>query len=109
MFDLEAVGEASMAAGPVGIAGGVFGGRALFVVGSIRLTVAFDDVDDATGLRNSCLFVTTLLSTTPAAIDSQLSLRRGPVAGPAGAADIKLEAPRIGRVCTSELDRESSI
>lgn len=108
MLDLGAVGEASIAAGPVGIAGGVLGGRALFVAGSNSLTVVVNDVDVATGLRDSCLCVTALLSTAFPAIDSQLSLRIGPMAGPAVAADVKLEAGRIGRGCISGFDRKSS-
>ncbi len=108
MFDRGAEGDNSIAAGPVGIVGGVFGGRALFVAGSNRLAVAVNDVGDATGLRDSCLCVTALLSTALPAMDSQLSLRVGPMTGPAAAADMKLEAARIGRGCISGCGRESS-
>lgn len=101
MFDLGTVGEASMAAGPVGIAGGVFGGRGLFVAGSDLFADKVDNIDGPTGFKVNCLCGMVLLSVPLPANDSQLSLRDGPIAQVTCAVDVELVAERIGRGCKS--------
>ena len=96
-----------MAAGPVGIAGGVFGGRTLLIVGSDFFAATADGVEGATGFKFCSLCEKFLLSGPLPAIDSQLSIRAEVVVGTACAVDIKLMAERIGRSCISGFARRS--
>jgi hypothetical protein len=96
MFVLWPVGEASMAAGPVGIAGGVFGGRDLFVARSTLFTDSVDGFDGATGFKLSCLCGKVLPSLPLPTNDSQLSLRDGARAGAACPVVVELRIERNG-------------
>lgn len=90
-----------MAAGPVGIIGGVFGGNVLPLIESERLEDAADDADGASGFTLSCLCVKGLLSEPLPVKSSQLSFRSGPVIGAAGVVEIELRKGRTGRGCIS--------
>lgn len=94
-----------MAAGPVGIAGGVFGGKVLFVAGSGLFTAIANGIDGATGFKFCSLGVKVLLSGPLPAIDSQLSIRAELMAG--CVVDVTLMAERIGRTCVSGFARRS--
>jgi hypothetical protein len=108
IFDLGAVGEASMAAGPVGIAGGVLGGKILLDAGSNRFDERADNIDGPTGFGTNCLCRIFLLSAPGPAIDSQLSLRDRPMTELACDSDVELVAARMGRACTSDFARRST-
>ena len=108
MFGLEAVGEASMAAGPVGMAGGVLGGRALFVAESNLLTDRVDEVAGGTGFKANCLCEKVLLSIPFPPEDSKLSFLDEPVLETACTADDEFVTDRIARDCVSDFARVSS-
>lgn len=95
-----------MAAGPVGIAGGVFGGKALLVIGSVLFTDIVDGVDGA-GFEFCSFCGKGLLSAPLPANDSQLSFRGEPMAGAACAVDVETMADRTVRGCISGFTRRS--
>lgn len=83
-----------MAAGPVGIAGGVFGGRPLLV----EIFTADDDGGDGIiGFKLGCLFARVFPSMPFPPNDSQLSFRGRPTVAAVCAVDVRLEADRVGR------------
>lgn len=96
MFVLWPAGEASMAAGPVGIAGGVFGGRDLFVARSTLFIDNVDGFDAAAGFKLTCLCGKDLPSLPLAANDSQLSFPDGTRGGAAWTVDVELSVERNG-------------
>ena len=101
MLDLGFVGEPSMAAGPVGMIGGVFGGSVLPLMGSDLFEDNTDEADDVTGFKLSCLCGKALLSEPLLVRDSQLSFRVVPMPGVADVVDIELMKDRRGLGCIS--------
>lgn len=93
-----------MAAGPVGIAVGVFGGMALLRAGSDLFLDRVAETVDAMGFKLSCFGVGLLLPGVLAANDSQLSLCGGLTAE---AVSIDRTAERGGRGCISGFARRS--
>jgi hypothetical protein len=96
-----------MAAGPVGIAGGVLGGRFLPWIGSDLFSDSVDEGDDIAGFKVSCLCGKVLLSPPPLATDSQLSFRGEATIGVVCVVDDRFKEDRIGRGCISGFARKS--